>query len=131
MGTAVSAPRAYPDIAAEVTGRAETHRIAYGLALPAVKVSLDGWRHPIYVHTARLTFTSRVDDRGARWLAEMAIGGRFTAEGDDVHAALRYDPCNGVPGYEAWPEPLALIADQLHPDRPGGWPGTDPEGSYL
>ena len=127
----MSEPRTYPDIVGEVTGRAETHRIVYKLALPFVEVQLDDWQSPFYVHSATLAFTSLVDDVGGRWIAEMAIGGRFTAAGDDVHAQLHYDPCDGMPAFEAWPEALALIADQLHPDRPGGWPGSDPEGSYL
>lgn len=26
---------------------------------------------------------------------------------------------------------LAELADAYHPERPGGWPGGDPQGSYL
>ena len=33
--------------------------------------------------------------------------------------------------FEEWPEWLRVLADQQHPARPGGWPGDDPEGSYL
>ena len=130
----MSEPRTYPDIVGEVTGRAETHRIVYKLALPFVEVQLDDWQSPFYVHSATLAFTSLVDDVGGRWVVEMAIGGQRTPDPDDayqVYAQLRYDPCAGIPAAEAWPAALALIADQLHPDRPGGWPGSDPEGSYL
>ena len=30
-----------------------------------------------------------------------------------------------------WPTRVMMLADQLHPDRPGGWPGADPDGFYL
>ncbi|MCU1614521.1 MAG: hypothetical protein JWO98_2061 [Frankiales bacterium] len=32
---------------------------------------------------------------------------------------------------EHWPAWLVHHAEANHPDRPGGWPGDDPEGSYL
>lgn len=70
--------------------------------------------------------------RDGTWYVKATVFGPLVA-GTPGHrrtwADFQHDPSNGPP--EHWPPWLQQTADQLHPARPGGWPGDDPEGSYL
>lgn len=86
-------------------------------------------RYPIAPNLARVTYV-QVD--GGPWRITATVYGRQTAGFSLMNgwAEYVYRSDSGT-GAESWPDWLRALADQEHPDRPGGWPGDDPEGSYL
>jgi hypothetical protein len=80
-------------------------------------------KRPIVPSIAKLTY----ERHGDRWTVAatvygLPVGGGLL-NGWAVFRSWRR--------FEEWPEWLRTLADQQHPSRPGGWPGDDPEGSYL
>lgn len=80
-------------------------------------------KYPITPSIAKLTY----ERRGDRWIVAatvygLPVGGGLLNGWAIFRSWHRFDE---------WPEWLRELADQQHPARPGGWPGDDPEGSYL
>jgi hypothetical protein len=67
---------------------------------------------------------------GRAWMADAQVYGS-TSDGSREDAYFAHDPGDGDDVTDVWPGWLQLLAEQCHPGRPGGWPGSDPEGSYL
>lgn len=83
-------------------------------------------KHPITPNFVRLTYARYGD---APWGVCATVYGRQSGPlASLMNGWAEY--ANGL-GVEHWPDWLRCLADQEHPDRPGGWPGDDPEGSYL
>lgn len=81
-----------------------------------------GW--PILPHKALIHYAS-YNDRP--WRIRVTVYGSAADRQRLINGFAEYDSH----GLEGWPDWLRSLVDQQHPDRPGGWPGDDPFGSYL
>ena len=111
---------------ATVTRRTETHEVRVEVdarGMPSI-VARPSMRE-IRPETVQLAFSSY----GAGWSVRATVLG-LTADGRQDWANFGFDRAHDDHPHD-WPEWLAAAADEQHPARPGGWPGDDPEGSYL
>ena len=98
----------------EVSARVEV------VGAPVLHSRLGGDMTPSSAH---LTYTKV---GAGRWLVRARVYGRPVRGAGLLNT---WEDFRGDP--DGWPVWLCGVADQRHPERPGGWPGTDPEGSYL
>jgi hypothetical protein len=111
-----------------VTKRSEQHEVCVDLDVSDVPVIDDRkalrTKYPIRPHLVRLTYT-----RGSgEWTARARVYGSPVKAPTLLNGWADYSSrCR----FHEWPDWLREVADQQHPARPGGWPGDDPEGSYL
>lgn len=114
----------------KIRNRSETHEVFINADVTGAPVLVDD-RPPhraVEPSAVHLTYTRREEvwSLHARVYGLPTSGSRLMNDWINLH----YLPARGdVP--EVLPVWLRSIADELHPARPGGWPGTDPEGSYL
>lgn len=83
-------------------------------------------KHPITPDKVRLTYTRY---GGRPWHVRATVYGKQSGPFASLMKGWAVYATNG--GVDHWPDWLRALADQQHPRRPGGWPGDDPEGSYL
>jgi hypothetical protein len=117
------------DVPVTVTSRAIVHRESVHITAAGAPSMRWGDRD-MSVSDATLAYEHHQGEAGEPdyWTVGALVFGT-TPDGYSRRVRLPSADRDGIE--HDWPAWLREWADRLHPARPGGWPGDDPEGSYL